>query len=124
MTRTVKAQALVLPEASVAVQLTAVYPRPNWEPGAGEHTTATALSQMSVATGAKGTNAEPKSCGNSAALMLAGQMIVGGIVSCTVTVKAQPLVFPAASRARQLTALTPTKKAEPLGGAQTTVAPG
>ena len=42
------------------------------------------------------------------------------VVSCTVTVKLHPLVFPLASVAAQRTVERPGKKVEPDGGVQTT----
>src|SRR2546427_519087 len=51
----------------------------------------------------------------------AGQLIDGRSVSLTVTVKLQPLVLPAASVTPQVTAVTPTRKVEALGGLHTTV---
>src|SRR2546426_907438 len=51
----------------------------------------------------------------------AGQLIDGRSVSVTVTVKLQPLVLPAASVTPQVTAVTPTRKVEALGGLHTTV---
>ena len=50
--------------------------------------------------------------------------MAGASTSLIVTVKLHPLVLPTASVAAQLTVLTPLPKVEPLGGAQTTVAPG
>ena len=47
---------------------------------------------------------------------LAGQVICGGCVSSTVTVKLQLLLLPLASRAVLVTVVTPTGKAKPLGG--------
>src|SRR5437773_2019261 len=51
-TTTLKAQALVLPVASVAVQVTVLVPRANAEPEAGRQAMPGALSQESVAPGA------------------------------------------------------------------------
>jgi hypothetical protein len=51
LTVTVKPQEFVLPDASVAVQVTKVAPRGNIEPGGGAHV-AVAPGQLSVATGA------------------------------------------------------------------------
>jgi len=56
--------------------------------------------------------------------MLAGQTIIGGSVSLTVTVKLQVLVLPAASVAVQVTGVVPVPKLEPVGGLQLTVTPG
>ena len=45
---------------------------------------------------------------------MTGQLIDGRSVSLTVTEKLHPLVLPAASVTPQATAVTPTKKLEPL----------
>jgi hypothetical protein len=51
----------------------------------------------------------------------AGQVITGGVVSVTVTVKVQvPLLFDE-SEAEQLTVVTPLLKVVPLAGLQVTV---
>jgi hypothetical protein len=57
---------------------------------------------------------------------LVGQVIVGGCVSCTVTVKPQVLsaLFGLASLAVQVTVVVPSAKNEPEGGEQVTVVPG
>ena len=58
-------------------------------------------------------------------VMLAGQVIVGGSSSVTVTVKLQVAeLWPAASVAVQVTVVVPFGKLEPLGGVQLAVAPG
>jgi hypothetical protein len=56
--------------------------------------------------------------------MLAGQLIAGGSMSLTVTVKMHALVFPLASIAVQVTVVTPLLKLTPLTGLQLTLAPG
>jgi hypothetical protein len=53
--------------------------------------------------------------------MFAGQVIAGGCVSLTVTVKLQVAVRPAASVAVQVTVVTPFRKLELDGGAHTGV---
>jgi hypothetical protein len=55
---------------------------------------------------------------------LGGQVIVGGVVSLTVTLKLQFAVLPDPSLALQLTAVIPFGKVEPDGGLQEAVAPG
>src|SRR5437763_4427582 len=70
------------------------------------------------------TGANPESRGSSAAMILAGQIIVGGVVSWTVTVKLHWLVLPAASVAVQVTGFVPSTNLEPLGGTQNAEAPG
>src|SRR5258708_3506404 len=98
MTRTVKAQAFVLPQASSAVMTTVLAPSGNIESDLGTLTTVGVASQISVATGVeKVTAAPPESCGFSAAIKFVGQTIVGGIVSTTVIVWLQKFVLPQAS---------------------------
>src|SRR6266853_1218080 len=59
--------------------------------------------------------------GSALTVTVAGQLIDGRSVSLTVTVKLQPLVLPAASVSPHVTAVTPSRKVEPLGGLHTTV---
>ena len=56
--------------------------------------------------------------------IFAGQVMIGGSRSLTVTVKVQAFVFPEASIAVHVTVFTPPGNALPLAGAQLTVAPG
>lgn len=58
------------------------------------------------------------------AVMLAGQVIVGGCVSLTFTVKLQVAVLPEASVAVTVTVVVPFGNAVPDGGLATTVTPG
>jgi hypothetical protein len=51
-------------------------------------------------------------------------VIVGGVVSLTVTLKLQLAVFPDPSLALQLTAVIPLGKVEPDGGLHEAIAPG
>ena len=78
-----------------------------------------AVPQLSVAVGSKVTVARQES-GAVETILLDGQEMAGGMVSRTVTVKEQVLVFPAASVAVQVTVLVPTAKLLPLIGEQTT----
>src|SRR5258705_7740444 len=78
---------------------------------------------MSTATGAKGILAKPESCGNSAALMLAGHVIAGASTSRTTTVNEQ-VATPDLLEAEQLTLLVPRGNTEPDGGVQTTMGSG
>jgi len=55
--------------------------------------------------------------------MLAGQVIVGGWLSTTVTLKLQVPVLPEESVAVQVTVFVPLANVLPEAGAQTTVAP-
>src|SRR5947207_3997775 len=48
--------------------------------------------------------------------MIAGQVITGGYVSFTMTMKVNVLLLPPLSRAVLVTVVTPTGKAKPLGG--------
>src|SRR5438876_1120349 len=50
--------------------------------------------------------------------MFAGQIMLGAMVSCTVTVKVQVLVLCAASKAVQITVVLPRAKVLPLAGEQ------
>ena len=56
--------------------------------------------------------------------MLAGQVIEGGCVSCTVTVKPQVAVLPDVSIAVAVTAVVPFGNVEPDGGLTATITPG
>jgi hypothetical protein len=109
----------VLPEASLAVQLTVFVPIGNVEPEAGEHETE-ADEQLSVTVGfgyVTGTE--------HLVVFLtwaAGQVIEGGWLSTTRTVNEQDAVLPEASPAVQVTVFVPTENVEPDGGEQITVA--
>jgi hypothetical protein len=48
-------------------------------------------------------------------------VIVGAVVSCTVTVKLHEAIKPASSVAVQVTVVVPKPKVEPEGGAQVTL---
>src|SRR5881628_2722490 len=120
MTRIMNAQAFVLPESSRASQVTLVKPTGKAVPEGGTQPTATELSQISLAAGEpNSTIALPPSWGNSAAIMFVGQVICGGVVSCTRTVNAQALVLPLASVATQRTVVSPSGNSAPDGGTQT-----
>ena len=111
-TVTVKVQLAVLPLSSVAVQVTVVVPMPRMLPEAGTATTATTLSQSSVAVGrSKVATAWQRSF--AAKVRLEGQVITGSVVSSTVTVKLQVLELPAASVAVAVTVVVPIAKVEP-----------
>ena len=56
--------------------------------------------------------------------MFVGQVIVGGVVSLTVTVNEQVPVLPDASVAVQVTVVTPLLKVLPEAGRQATEPPG
>src|ERR1043165_6621910 len=122
LTVTLKMQFVVLPLASVAVHVTGVAPWANVEPLAGAHTKVTS-GQLSFTTG---TNPTTWLHVPAAVLvtMSVGQVMVGGSVSFTVTVKLQLTMLPAASVAVQVTVFVPFRKTLPLVGMQLTVTPG
>src|SRR5260221_3968395 len=120
---TLKVQPLVLPEASVARQLTSVTPLSNVDPLAGVQSNA-APGQLSVVVAVQATLLRLHWPASVLATMGAGPLIPGASASVIVTVNVPPLVFPEVSVARQFTIVTPLLNVEPLSGAQTTVAPG
>ena len=115
---TVKLQVAVLPDASVAVQVTVVVPTGNGVPEGGTHTTVTP-GQLSVATGLAKVPTTDVAIGQLAgatAVTGPGHVMVGGWVSTTVMVKVQdrgggPVVV-------QVTVVVPTGKNEPDAGEQ------
>ena len=107
-----------LPWASMAVQVTVVTPSGKMAPEAVEQTTVGAGSALSVAVAAKVTTAPAALVAST--VMSAGRLRTGGVVSFTVIVKVPVLWLPEASVAVQLTIVTPTAKAAPEAGAQTT----
>ena len=115
-TVTVKVQVAVLPDASVAVQVTVVVPTGKQDPDGGLQRTVTP-GQLSLAVVVKVTATHGSLTVAVLAVMLAGQVIVGGWVSLTLTVKAQlgPAVVV------QVTVVVPTGKNEPDAGEQVTV---
>src|SRR5438093_1237000 len=121
VTVTVKVQALVLPLASVAVQVTVATPLLKVEPLAGAQTTE-ATAQLSLALGAVQLTAAVQTPAAVFCVILAGQVIVGISVSLTVTVKMHALVLPLPSLAVQVTVVVPLMKVAPLAGAQSTEA--
>ncbi len=112
-------QVAVLPEASVAVQVTVVVPIGMAEPDGGTQATVTP-GQLSVAVGGGKVTTVAVGAGQAGAataMMFVGQVIVGGCVSLTVTVKVQ--VGPADDV--QVTVVVPTGKKEPEAGEQVMV---
>src|SRR5258705_13910460 len=83
-TRTVNEQVLVLPLSSVATQRTDVSPRGKSDPDGGRQTSATLLSQVSVAV-VTNVTAVPAGPAHST-VTLVGQTMRGGFVSTMVTV--------------------------------------
>ena len=125
LTVTVKLQEPVLPEDSVAVQVTVVVPLLKVEPDAGEQTTVGAGVQLSVAVGGVKVTTAVHTFGSVLFVIFAGQApIVGAWVSLTVTVKLHMAVLADESVAVQVTVVTPFWKVEPAAGVHIAVAPG
>ena len=109
----------LFPCASVAVQVTAVVPIANVVPDAGEHVTGTVPSTVSVAVGL--VYATPAPEGPLWTVMLAGvPVMVGGVVSWTMTAKVDCAVFPKLSVAVQMTVVMAIGNVEPGVGRQVT----
>src|SRR6185436_21063071 len=117
-TVTVNEPVAVLPWVSVAVQFTVVVPSANVEPLAGVHSTATLPETRSVAV-AVNVTAAPLGLVASA-VMFAGSVRTGGVVSCTVTWTVAVPVLCCESVALHVTNVVPTANVEPLAGEQTT----
>src|SRR4051812_44048493 len=118
LTVIVKVQALLLPLASVATQVTEFVPSSKNEPEGGEQLTDTFVSQASLAVAVKRACAPLAPVHSS--VRLVGQVIVGGVGSTTVTTKLQPLLLPVASTAEQTTGVLPKAKTATRGGAELT----
>jgi hypothetical protein len=110
---TVNVQLAVFPESSEAVQVTVVAPTGNVEPDGGEHNTVAAAEHAPVTVGVGYvTIADPEPGEDSNAVTSAGQVIAGGSLLFTVTVKLHGSpVSPA-----HTTWVTPTGKNDPDGG--------
>src|SRR2546428_318521 len=91
-TVTVKLAVPVLPCASLAVQVTVAVPRAKVEPETGAQVTATVPSTLSVAFALNVTMAPDGPVASF--VMLAGALIVGGVLSCTLTVCVAVAMFP------------------------------
>src|ERR1041385_3907814 len=91
-TMTLKVQLVVLPEGSVAVHVTVLVPCGNVDPLGGLQLVVTPV-QLSLAVGAKVNSRPVQVAGSELVLMLAGGVIVGLILSFTVTFKVQLVVF-------------------------------
>src|ERR1043166_6008058 len=87
-TMTLKVQLVVLPEPSVAVQVTVLVPFGKIDPLGGLQLVVTP-EQLSLAVGAKVTARPVQLAGSELVMILAGGVIVGRIKSFTVTVKVQ-----------------------------------
>jgi len=81
----------VFPLASYASQVTIVMPTAKAEPDAGVHATMGALSQASIAVALKMTIAESELVH---AIMFAGHVIIGAVVSITVNVTVSLVAVP------------------------------
>src|SRR5436305_3628747 len=103
-TVTVNEHEAVLPAVSVAVQFTVVVPTGKADPDGGTHITVAA--QLSVTVGANVTVAvfEAGQVSGVTAVMLAGQVITGGIGSTVVVVVAE--LFPGVGSGIELIAVT------------------
>jgi hypothetical protein len=120
-TVTVKLQGVEwLPAASVAVQVTVVVPSGKLEPEFAEQLMLGFASTLSVAVTVKETVAAPPPV--HSAVIFAGQVITGGVVSPTVTVNWHGVDrLPEPSLAVQLTVVVPELKLDPDAGVQVIV---
>jgi hypothetical protein len=105
-TVTLNVQVAVLPDASVAVQVTVEVPVGKALPEAGLQLVVTP-GQLSVADAVNET-AAVHNPGSVLAVMFEGHVIAGASLSITVTVNEQVAVLPALSVAVQVTVVTPT----------------
>jgi hypothetical protein len=101
----------VLPCASVAEQVTDVMPRANVEPEAGAQVGMSTPSTRSLAEALKLTAAPDEPV--ASAVMSAGTVTIGAVVSSTVTSKSALPVLPAASVAEQVIRVVPNGKVSP-----------
>ena len=118
-TEKMKEQALLLLLASVATQWTVVRPRGKVLPETGEQTSDGAVSQISEVEVAYVTTA-PAGLVHSMRRW-EEQIIVGAVVSRTVTVKLHPLLLALESDAEQLTVVVPGANKLPEAGVQMTM---
>src|SRR6267143_1762085 len=88
-TVTLKLQVAMLPDASVAVQVTVVVPTGKHDPDAGLHTLVTPGQLSLAAGGAKVAVTHELLTAAALAVTFGGQVIVGGWVSLTLMVKVQ-----------------------------------
>ena len=87
-TITLKEQVFVLPQPSSARQVTVFVPTEKSDPEAGTQTMVMFDEQLSVAVVTKLT-VEPHTPGALSTVMFAGQVMTGGVVSCTMMVCVQ-----------------------------------
>ena len=116
ITATVKEQALVLPLASVAVQVTVVTPLANVAPLLGTQLTEPP-GQLSVNEAVKLTTREHTPAAVFV-VIFPGQTATGGSASLTVTENVQALVLPLESVVVHVTVVTPLLNVLPLAGLQ------
>src|SRR5712691_1165170 len=110
MTRTVKDATPVLPWASVATHVTVVVPNPNVEPEAGVQTGVSLPSTRSSAVTTKIPRAPVEPVASR--LMPVGDVIVGGVVSTTMTSKDLDAKLPWESFAVHITVVAPSGNME------------
>jgi hypothetical protein len=119
---TVKLHVAVLPDVSVAVQVTVVTPTLKHPPDGGTHATVTP-GQLSLATGfGNVTVVQPDpehTFWSVIAVTFEGQVIEGGCVSLTVTVNVQLAVLADESDTLQVTVVVPFGKNDPEAGEHT-----
>ena len=114
ITVTVKVQLLLLPPLSRAVLVTVVVPTEKAKPLGGAVVTLV-TAQLSVVETLKVTLLVHE-LGAALTVRFAGQLMAGGWVSTTVTVKVHWPRFPLLSRAVLVTVVRPTGKGKPVGG--------
>lgn len=124
VTVTVKVQAAVFGgvAVSLAVQVTVVTPFWKVEPEAGTQT-AVAPGQLSVGVGVVYVATAVQTPAAVLSVMFAGQVMAGGMLSLTVTVKVHIAMLLEVSFAVQVTVVVPLGKLLPEAGKQVTVAP-
>ena len=121
MTVTVNVALPVLPCESLALQITVVVPSGKVEPGAGAHVTAAiGPSTSSVAVGIAKFATDPAGLFASTWIGVGTFDRIGGVASCTVTVKDPDAGFPCESVAEQLTVVVPSGNEDPDGGVHVT----
>jgi hypothetical protein len=108
LTITVWGQVVLFPELSVTVQVTVLVPTGK---SAGALLVIVTAPQLSATVGAPSvTFVAPHRPGEATTVTSAGQEILGGWVSLTITVCGQVMLFPELSVTVQITALVPTGK--------------
>jgi hypothetical protein len=122
LTVTVKVQVDMLLEESCTEQVTVVDPLGKNEPEAGAQLGDPTPVQLSLTVGAGYVTTAPHWLGSFDLVMFAGQVMVGGWVSLTVTVNVHVAVLPEASATVQVTVVVPLGKNELEAGVQLGVA--